>query len=78
MTNTSEIVAVIVFNVYIYITLFMLLSSYPLLLVSACNESIPDCTNCSSKDLCLVFGPMKNLTCHGCEKDNYVGEDQAS
>ena len=44
----------------------------------ACNETIPHCTNCTSMDVCRVFGPVQNLTCHDCEENFYVGNDKAS
>ena len=43
-----------------------------------CNETIAHCTNCSSMDVCRVFGPVQNLTCHECEENFLVGNDKAS
>ena len=46
--------------------------------LSACNEVMPHCTNCTSMDVCRVFGPVRNLTCHNCAENYYVGQDHAS
>ena len=45
---------------------------------AACNESIAHYVDCSSRDVCEVFGPIRNLTCHRCEDNFYVQDDKAS